>query len=65
MTTSERVCRRCRYFVDDPHAVEQAFVGLTILSSAWGDTRGNQGLCIVHQQFLTPKLTCNHFTIRR
>jgi hypothetical protein len=57
-------CETCRHFVDRPHDLEAQLVGLTILSSAFGDTRGDQGLCEVHRQLLTPKLSCLHFSPR-
>lgn len=57
-------CRDCRFFLDDPAELERELVGITILSSAYGDTRGDQGLCLVHQQLLTPGLTCERFEAR-
>ena len=57
-------CGQCRYFEDRPRELERLLVGLTILSSAWGDTRGDQGLCRRHLQLLTPKLSCDLFAPR-
>ena len=59
------VCANCREFVDDPIRLERELAGLTILSSAQGDTRGDQGLCSLHQQLVTPGLTCSAFVPRR
>jgi hypothetical protein len=57
-------CGACVHFSDDPRALEQTFVGMTILSSAWGDTRGDQGLCKLHDRFLQPVMRCPAFVGR-
>ncbi|MCU0303271.1 MAG: hypothetical protein MUC56_04360 [Thermoanaerobaculales bacterium] len=54
-------CGRCAHFVDDPRELERALPGLGILSSAWGSTRGDQGLCTVHDLFLQPVMSCPRF----
>ena len=51
-------------YLDDPAALERELAGLTILSSAYGDTLGDQGLCRVHQVLLTPGLSCPRFELR-
>ncbi len=38
-------CGRCRFFIGEPRALEQAIPGLDILSSAYGSVRGDTGLC--------------------
>jgi len=57
-------CGRCAHFIDDPDDLEAALTGMTILSSAWGDTRGDQGLCDLHVRFLQPVMTCPSFVSR-
>jgi hypothetical protein len=47
--------------VDDPVALESAFPGLLALSSAQGDSRGDQGLCRLHDTLVTPEMTCTSF----
>jgi len=59
------ICANCREFVDDPVRIEAELPGITILSSAYGDTRGDQGLCSLHQQLVTPGLTCSAFSPAR
>jgi hypothetical protein len=61
--TVER-CGRCVFFVDDPRELERRLTGLTILSSAWGDTRGDQGLCELHHRLLQPAMICRRFVDR-
>jgi len=58
-------CDGCAHFIDDPRELERSLVGLTILSSAWGDTRGDQGLCGLLDLFLRPAMSCRHFIGRR
>jgi hypothetical protein len=58
-------CGRCAHFVDEPRALERSLVGLAILSSAWGDSRGDQGLCELHDLFLQPVMTCSRFVSRK
>jgi hypothetical protein len=54
-------CHRCRHFVDDPQQLEDALPGLTILSSAWGSTRGRAGLCACHETWQDPVTGCPDF----
>jgi hypothetical protein len=57
-------CGRCAHFVDDPLRLERMFTGMTILSSAWGSTRGDQGLCTLHERLLQPVMRCFRFVDR-
>ncbi len=57
-------CRWCREFLDDPQALEDALPGIYILSSAWGSTRGNSGICRVTGRFQQPQPACAHFRPR-
>ena len=54
-------CKSCRYFLDDSEVLERWFTGLTILSSAYGDTWGDQGVCLVHERLLTPTSSCSRY----
>ena len=62
---SESRCSTCSHFIDDPADFERAFPGILILSSGQGDSRGNQGLCRVHERLLAPNTTCERFVPRR
>jgi hypothetical protein len=57
-------CGCCAHFVDDPRELERSLPGITILSSAWGSTRGDQGLCGLHDRFLQPVMSCPRFVER-
>jgi hypothetical protein len=57
-------CGTCTHFIDDPADFERALPGILILSSGQGDSRGNQGLCRVHERLLTPNTSCERFVPR-
>jgi len=61
---AESRCGTCVHFIDDPQEFERAFPGILILSSGQGDSRGNQGLCRVHERLLTPNTSCERFVPR-
>jgi hypothetical protein len=47
-------CNQCRHFMNDPDVLEDELKGLTILSSAYGSTRANAGICRKLNLFLEP-----------
>jgi len=51
---NDSTCRDCKYFNDDPQYLERELKGLTILSSAYGSTRANAGICDKLNLFLEP-----------
>jgi hypothetical protein len=56
-------CGRCRFFIDEPAALERAIPGLNILSSAYGSVRGNTGLCSRRDSFVTAaSIACPEFS---
>ena len=62
--TADICCGTCVHFIDDPADFESAFPGILILSSGQGDSRGNQGLCRVHERLLVPDASCERFEPR-
>jgi len=62
--TGEGTCAGCVHLICDPAEFEDALPGILILSSGQGDSRGDQGLCRVHQRLLTPGMTCGRFEPR-
>ena len=54
-------CRDCRHFLGASRELEAELPGLTILSSAYGDSMGDQGLCRLHQQLVPARHTCSDF----
>ena len=59
-----RTCSDCARFTDDPVAIEALFVGMTVLSSAYGSTRGDAGVCAVEGVFQNPVQACGEFLPR-
>ena len=58
---SQSECKDCHYSVMRPDALESAIPGLNILSSAYGSVRGETGLCLRHEKFVTASSTCVDF----
>ncbi|HUN51305.1 MAG TPA: hypothetical protein VMU42_09315 [Candidatus Sulfotelmatobacter sp.] len=55
------VCRRCRHFRNDPAWLEAALAGLNSLGSADASVRGDDGLCLQHDCYVTALSTCAAF----
>ena len=54
-------CSSCAHFRNDPAFLEQAFAGLTSLGSGYGSTRGNDGICLLHDRYLSARSSCAKF----
>ena len=59
--SGEGTCAGCVHLIQDPVEFESALPGILILSSGQGESRGDQGLCQIHQRLVTPEMTCRHF----
>jgi hypothetical protein len=57
----DRACRDCHHFLGSSRELEAELPGLTILSSAYGDSMGDQGLCRYHERLVPPGYTCPEF----
>jgi hypothetical protein len=57
-------CTCCAHLIRDPVEFERALPGILVLSSGQGESRGDQGLCQIHQRIVTPEMTCGHFQPR-
>jgi hypothetical protein len=57
-------CRDCRFFNNDPAWIEKIFPGLSSLSSAYGSTRAEAGICSERELFLQPVTKCPQFVGR-
>jgi hypothetical protein len=51
-------CENCRHFHNDPAFLERAWAGLSIMSSAYGSVRANDGLCDLHNLYLSSADSC-------
>jgi len=54
-------CRDCKFFIVEPHQLEDAIPGLRILSSAFGSVRADTALCNYDGVFITAMPACRHF----
>ena len=54
-------CARCIHFRNDAAYLEQAFGGLTVLSSARGSVRADDGICVLHGRYLSARASCAGF----
>ena len=61
---SEKQCRACVHFRNEPAYLEAAFAGLASLSSAYGSVRDEDGLCLLHDRYLGASCSCADFTAR-
>lgn len=57
-------CRSCAWFKDDPRLVEEAFVGLKIMSSGYASVRDRDGICGYHQLYLSGRDSCPYFVAK-
>ena len=55
-------CRACIHFCNNPAYLEAIFAGYNALSSAWGSTRAEDGLCLRHDRYLSAEAGCADFT---
>ncbi len=54
-------CASCKHFVDDPAVLEALFKGINSLSSVRGESRGDAGICRLHDRYLLPVHSCPEF----
>ena len=54
-------CIECRFFENNPKALEEALPGLNTLSSAYGSVRAEAGICSRHDLFLASWKSCKDF----
>lgn len=60
----QECCSNCTYFRNDPEFIELTFAGLGSLSSARGSTRGDDGICLRHDRYLSARASCGAFRFR-
>jgi hypothetical protein len=54
-------CRACAHFRNSPAFLESIFPGMSAMSSAWGSTRAEDGLCLKHDRYLSADAGCADF----
>jgi hypothetical protein len=55
-------CGSCAHFRNDPAFLETVFKGLTSMSSGYGSTGGNDGICVLHDRHLSARASCAKYT---
>ncbi len=55
-------CASCAHFRNDPAFLETVFKGLTSMSSGYGSTGGNDGICLLHDRHLSARASCAKYT---
>jgi hypothetical protein len=58
-------CQKCIHFENDPTFIEQAYPGLTAMSSGFASVRDRDGLCNHNQVYLSAGDTCSGFVGRK
>jgi hypothetical protein len=54
-------CLTCKHFNHAPADLEAALPGLSSLSSAYAAVRCDDGICAVHQRYVTASSVCAAF----
>ncbi|HXM04216.1 MAG TPA: hypothetical protein VN939_16520 [Chthoniobacterales bacterium] len=52
-------CRDCLHFENDPSVIEKEYPGLTAMSSGFASVRADDGLCRLHDLYLSGWDTCS------
>ncbi len=58
------VCLGCRHFMRSPLDIEAAMPGLSTLSSGFASVRSTDGLCTLHDRYLSGNSSCDRFEAR-
>lgn len=56
-----RVCINCTHFRNSPSYLEHVFKGMNTMSSGHASVRKDDGICLVHDIYLSANNTCNKF----
>ena len=54
-------CGRCRYFLTDAAQIEAEIPGLAVMGSGFSAVRAHDGLCRLHQRYLSESHACERF----
>jgi hypothetical protein len=55
-------CRTCAHFRNDPAFIEREIKGLATMSSGHASVRGDDGLCLRHDRYLSAEAGCDDHT---
>ena len=54
-------CGACGNFCNDPGYLEKVMPGLTSMSSAHASVRADDGVCLLHDRYLSARSSCADF----
>lgn len=54
-------CFQCKHFRNSPEYLESTYKGLTVLSSAYGSVRSEDGICVLNDLYLSANRCCDRF----
>jgi hypothetical protein len=57
-------CAECKHFQNQPLHVEAALPGLSSLSSAYAAVRCSDGICAVHERYVSASSACAAYASR-
>jgi hypothetical protein len=55
------ICQNCAHFQNDPAIIEEAYHGLTAMSSGFASVRDKDGFCNYNQLYLSARDSCARF----
>ena len=56
-------CATCAHFRNDPAYLEQEIPGLASMSSAHASVRADDGICALHDRYLSARSSCAQFKV--
>lgn len=54
-------CIRCTHFRNSPAYLEKVFKGMNTMSSGHASVRKDDGICLIHDIYLSADNSCEHF----
>ena len=62
MNNDSKQCISCRHFHNTPQYLEQTYKGLSTFSSGYASVRKDDGICLLHDLYLSADACCESFT---
>jgi len=59
--SKSRCCINCNHFRNSPAYLEQVFSGMKTMSSGHASVRMDDGICLLHDEYLSANDWCDHF----
>lgn len=57
-----RCCMNCVYFSNSPEYLEGVYPGLNVMSSGYASVRRDDGICTLHDLYLSASARCGHYS---